>query len=117
MPLTEPGVRISRFRLFSRASLASSKRIKVVKDSRLWKRIPTQQALELLPGKASLLTSAVKPFEGHHPRPVIEGPQFPHVAADSVVVVVSPQLSLKHRPPVRQLGNIANGFQPLISRR
>ena len=116
MPLTEPDDRISRIRLFSCASLTSSKRIKVVKDSRLWKRIPTKEAFKLLPGKAFPLTSAVEPFEGHHLRLKVEGLHFPHVAADAEVVVVSPELSSKHRPPVPQLGNIANGFQPPICR-
>ena len=116
MSLTEPGVWISHFRLFSNASLTSGKRIKVVKDSRLWKRIPSKKALKCFQGEAFPLASAVEPFEGHLLRLMIEGLHFPHVAADSVVVVVSPQLSSEHWPPHRQLGNVADRLQPLISR-
>ena len=116
MPLTEPGVWVSHFRLFSRASLASGKRIKVVKDSRLWKWIPIQEALKGFQGEAFPLTPAIDPFEGHRLRLNIEGPHLPHVAADTKVIVVSSEFGLKHRPPDTQLGHIANGFQPQISR-
>lgn len=108
MPLTEPDVQISSFRLFSNASLASGKHIKVVEDSRLWKRIPSKEAFVFLSGEASLLTPAVEPFEGHPFRSIIECLQFPHVPADAVVVVVSPELRLEHRPPVCQFGYVAD---------
>ena len=109
MPLTEPGVRISRFRLFS-VRPALSERIKVVKDSRLWKRIPTEEASKFFPGKASLLASAIDPFEGHPLRPLVEGLHFPHVAANAEVVVVSSKFRLEHWPPFGQFRSIADGL-------
>ena len=84
MPLTEPGVQVSRFRLFS-VRPALSKRIKVVKDSRLWKRVPAEKVFKFFPGKAFLLASAVNPFEGHPLRSVMEGLHFLHVTANAVV--------------------------------
>src|SRR3989339_1704757 len=116
MPLTEPGVRISRFRLFSCASLVSGECIKVVKDSRLRKRIPTKEVSEFFPGKAVPLASAIDPFEGHSFRLVIESLHLPHVTADPIVVVVPPEFRLQHWPPHGQFRNIANGLQPQIGR-
>ena len=89
MPLTEPGVQVSRFRLFSVRPVLS-KRIKVVKDSRLRKRVPTEEVFKFFPGKAYLLASAVDPLEGHHLRSVMKSLHFLHVATDAVVVVVPP---------------------------
>ena len=116
MSLTEPGVWVSHFRLFSRASLASGKSIKVVKDSWFGKRVPSEEALKGFQGEAFPLAPAINPFEGHPLRPFIEGLHLPHVAADTKVIVVSSEFGLKHRPPDTQLGHIANGFQPQISR-
>ena len=118
MSLTEPGVQISCFRLFSCASRASRKRkrIKIVKDSRLWKRIPTEEAAKFFPGKAFPLASAIDPFEGHPSRLLIEGPHLPHVAADAEVVVVSSEFRLEHWPPLGQFRNVADRLQPQIGR-
>ena len=87
-----------------------------MKDSRSWKRIPSQEAFKFFPAKAFPLTPAIDPFEGHHLRSMMEGLHFSHVAADAKVVVVSPKLGAEHRPPDVQFADVANGFQPQICR-
>ena len=86
----------------------------MVNDARFRQRIVVQILLEAFPIERRLLTAPIKPFQYHAFRQAAKLIQGRHIAAHTIVLVMTSQFSLKNRPPFPGFLVIPYSSQPVV---
>jgi len=81
---------------------------------RLRQRVVFQICTETSPVERLTLTAPIEPFQSHTQCQRIKALQQPHITADTVILIMTSELSLQNRPPLFCLLVIAYLSKPVV---